>query len=1689
MSDRGGNMKKKNLFRCFFSCLLVLSMCMTGIHAQETTGWNDHAHSDARVTVDAQSDHAFDSTENCALNKEVSVSGLEVPDRLLGPEAVDGSLDTRWSASPDEEEQWIIVDLGEAYLINLIKINFSECPHYQVLVSENGTDYEMVADITDGGVDQVEREFSFTSRNVRYIKLLQLSRRQTQYGTYGITVWEMGAFYDPVLEYQDTNLSLNKEVEVSSTEVEDRLLGPEAVDGNRDTRWSASPDSDEQWLVVDLQDNYVINEIDLLFYEVPRYEILVSKDNVEYESAALVEDGKVGLDPITRTFAFDPIECRYVKFVQYARRDTSLGVYSTSIFELEVYYKDHETIDTIEEVQEIPPVLSEDGTSIILPSIDLEGHHLELYGSSNESVIALDGSVTQPLQTMEVSLLYQLVNEQSGEAETADKEAIITIPGKYETEAQDNPRPDVLPAIQEWKGLSGDLSISGDIVIEEDALRSSAEIIASYFDSMLGIDAQIREGQPADGDIYLSLCDDQALGEEGYHIDMSADHVNVSALSEKGILYAGTTLTQMLDGSEEKNTLPRGLIRDYPAYEVRSMMFDVARFYMPLDYLEEIGRYMAYFKCNELHVHINDDGGEQDSCFRIESKRYPEINQGNKDGEVYTQEEYRQFQRNLSKYGVKVITELDSPTHAGFVRYHDPSLMLDDNHIDIRNEEAVDFIKKVIDELLDEEDPVILSDTFHVGCDEYFRYDAEKFEEYRQDVAEFDQEISDYVLSKGYECRMWNMLGSSVYPGVGMVSTDVVMNYFAPYQADYAETLEAGYPIINSYADWLYIVPEVGYGNHIPLSDLYAMWEVNNLGGGFSVPKSSPMLRGAEPCFWYDMMVGCSEFDIFNAVKKEMMLVCEKAWYGEPSEQHDLDDFIQRVDQLGNYAPNANPARYIVNHTDEDILLSYDVEQTEDERLEDRSGNGYDAMMHQVEIVKDGDDHVAKFDGSSYLTLPFDSVGFPYTVTFDLLIEEQDEENIALFDGKDGTLYLNYDGTGKIGYERKGLSYLFDQEIETGRWQNITIVCDRSNAKLYIDQVYSGSGQYYQVDAERQSSSTFVLPVETVGAGFKGCLDDLVIYDEALTIVNPDNLAQNKPVTVSGVEVPDRMLGPDAVDGDPATRWSASPEGAEQWLIVDLEEQVDIGRIYLNFQEPPRYEIQVSADGENFTTVLKVDDGVTDGSTVERSYDLDGITARYVKILQLEQRFVGDYYGMGIYELEVYSDQADKTALQQLIETCSTYEADEYTSVSWETFHSALDEAIAVLEKEDAEQSEINDAAAKLTSAMDALQVKASTSAIQALRNMVDKANALGSDDEALNNAIETAQALLDDQDNASLTAVVSALLELSEAMQALNMDESIDALRADVQATIDFINENILNDVDGIRPGKVQALKDAVAAAEELLANPDASADALKAANKAMTKAAQELWEIVSKAELNALIEAANGYLDGDYTAESLEALQAAIEAAQAVANNDDATTAEVTEAITNLSNAIAGLESITLDTSALEYEIELVTEMLANLDDYIASSVEGLQEKLDAAKETLENATSQAEIDEATKTLREARLNARTKADVSALEELIAYAKSLDLSAYTTESAQAVIQTLARAEQMTNDPEITQEEVNDMVKELQASVDELAEVNESANAADTTNTAAMNTVNMMFILMLAAGAAAAMAYRRKRS
>ncbi len=417
-------------------------------------------------------------------------------------------------------------------------------------------------------------------------------------------------------------------------------------------------------------------------------------------------------------------------------------------------------------------------------------------------------------------------------------------------------------------------------------------------------------------------------------------------------------------------------------------------------------------------------------------------------------------------------------------------------------------------------------------------------------------------------------------------------------------------------------------------------------------------------------------------------------------------------------------------------------------------------------------------------------------------------------------------------------------------------------------------------------------------------------------------------------------------------------------------------------------------------------------------------------------------------------EPADKTQLNEAIASADALDAADYTSTSWAALQEALNSAKRVAADEDADQDAVDAAVQALNAAVEALEEisepsePASAAAIQALQNMVEKANALGSDDAALQAAIEAAQAVLDEE-TPSATAVVTALLNLSEAMQAVNAGESVDALREDVQATIDFINENILNDTEGLRPAKVQALIDAVAAAQDAVDDPEADADQLKAANEAMTKAAQELWEIVTKAELEALIEAANGYLDGDYTAESLEALQAAITAAQAAANNDDATTAEITDAITNLANAIAGLENEAgVNKSALEYEIELVTQMIANLDDYVPSTVEGLADKLAAAQTVYDDANADQEaVDAAVSTLREARLSARTLADKSALDEALSLYSGYSANDYTAATWTAFYAAYQDAAAVYADAEATQKDVDAAVEALNTAAQALVE------------------------------------------
>ncbi|MBN2535065.1 MAG: discoidin domain-containing protein [Spirochaetales bacterium] len=132
-----------------------------------------------------------------------------------------------------------------------------------------------------------------------------------------------------------------------------------------------------------------------------------------------------------------------------------------------------------------------------------------------------------------------------------------------------------------------------------------------------------------------------------------------------------------------------------------------------------------------------------------------------------------------------------------------------------------------------------------------------------------------------------------------------------------------------------------------------------------------------------------------------------------------------------------------------------------------------------------------------------------------------------------------------------------------------------------------------------------------------------------------ENLALNKEISVSSVENyrGEYQYGRYAVDGNSTTRWS-SEFSEPQYLVIDLEEVTNFGRVTIEWesQYAREYKIQVSNDNENWTTLVHVTNG---------NGHLDvfffPVTARYVRMYGIKRR---GKYGFSLYEMAIYKEES-----------------------------------------------------------------------------------------------------------------------------------------------------------------------------------------------------------------------------------------------------------------------------------------------------------------------------------------------------------------------------------------------------------------------------------------------------------------
>ena len=280
-------------------------------------------------------------------------------------------------------------------------------------------------------------------------------------------------------------------------------------------------------------------------------------------------------------------------------------------------------------------------------------------------------------------------------------------------------------------------------------------------------------------------------------------------------------------------------------------------------------------------------------------------------------------------------------------------------------------------------------------------------------------------------------------------------------------------------------------------------------------------------------------------------------------------------------------------------------------------------------------------------------------------------------------------------------------------------------------------------------------------------------------------------------------------------------------------------------------------------------------------------------------------------------------------------------------------------------------------------------------------------------------------------------------------------ALSIAVEMANNVTDEQLANVV----PAVVNEFKAALQEATVILADDSASQEVVDA-SFARLSVAMHMLEFVKgdKSALEALINEANNYVEENYTPDSWTAFKEALDAAIEVMNDENALEADVVEALNNLKDAMTSLV-IKVDKTKLQEAYDKVNGLDKSL--YTEGSVANLAEPMANAKAVLDDAdATQEAVDAVYEALIRAYLDLRLIPNKDLLQELINKAETLNVTNYSAKTWSVMVEALDEAKAVLNDPEATQEQV-DNAKDVLTKAMAGLEVNEASNpvkAGDTT-------------------------------
>lgn len=1076
----------------------------------------------------------FAAPANLAQGKPVAVSkdasGENTTTKLTDDNK---TKDSRWSAE-DNVPQWAVVDLEQEKTFDTFQITWESTTEravdFQIFVSNTNTEasWGEAKKAVVGNKDAVSTIKLDKPVTGRYVKLLVTKvSNYPNVSACDFTIMN-SADDDGSSQTQDPSANVALKMAGASDSNEDNnLTANKLFDGivdKKESRWSSSAASKEacpttpHWVYVDLGQTRDVKTV-RLFWEQRKangYKIQLAQDGADpsQESSwvdAYTKDGHPGSKKETITLGDAPKQARYVRLYingsTYEDPDGGTAWGTVSLYEMEVYGGEpamnmddmlsgitvNSTIDPAKNFKE----------QISLPQ--REGYQVAYNGTDYEQVIDVDGTIYQPIVDTTVKASFKVVDEKT--KAYSFREIEVTVPGSMQVNEQGEAAPVIMPELREWRGETGRFSTFARVVYKDASLKQMAQQFAKDYRALTGKAIEVAQAdQPASGDVFFTLgaAKNRGLKDEGYLIEATTDKITVTAEAVAGANWGSKTILQSV---KQTGDFPCGTARDYPLHKVRGFILDVGRKTFTLEFLQQLTDQMAWYKMNDLQIHLNDnliplesvkDPMQAYSAFRLESDI--KAGKGKNQADLtatdvwYSKEDFKAYIERSRALGVNIVPEIDTPAHSLALTKVRPDLRhgtsgRENDHLNLVSmyDESLAFVKEIFNEYVQGGEQAVFADAdvIHIGADEY----NANGNAYRR----FVNDMFDYAESNGKTARVWGSLttikGDVAVKGVSDSGKRRQMNLWNPGWADMKSMYDLGFELIDCQDGVFYIVPNATYYYDYLSDDGAYNNKVNEI-SGFEIPAGDPQVSGGAFAVWNDMCDflenGMSEYDIYQRIDRSLGLFAANTW--GKSGAMGLDAAKGRIEQLGD-APSTNFGYAQASNAQGTIAhLAMDS-------MDDESGLGHGlGKMDNAKLEKvDGRQALHLAGGTSFAKVGgLETAGLNNSLRVKVKRTDGTKDPQVLFESPYGKIMAVQEGTGRVGITRENRAYSFNYTLPVNQWVELEFKNEFEKTHLYVDgKLVDTVG----TNTRGQVKATCMLPVGTIGSesdnAFKGYVDDV----------------------------------------------------------------------------------------------------------------------------------------------------------------------------------------------------------------------------------------------------------------------------------------------------------------------------------------------------------------------------------------------------------------------------------------------------------------------------------------------------------------------------------------------------------------------------------------------------------------------